>query len=161
MTAQTIEYPFRKRHLLSMSTCAACLTRVGGIDFDSCSSSFFRFGEHLSKECRPRGICNAFGKTVVLGHAVDLQVFDADDPIGIDNVSTFLMGEVLPSESDPFMHPRDSLAMFAPFRGSFCKLAVFALHLSELLFLFAEKAGVGNLFPSRERGKGGESDVNP
>jgi hypothetical protein len=38
---------------------------------------------------------------------------------------------------------------------------VFALHLGERLFLFAEKAGVGNLFPSRERGKGGESNVNP
>ena len=74
MTARTIEYAFRERHLLTMCTGAACLTRIGGIDFDERSASFSRFADELVKECRPRGICNAFRKTVVMNHAVHREV---------------------------------------------------------------------------------------
>src|SRR6266566_1759365 len=93
MTAGTIEYALTERHLLPMSTLAACLTRIGRVDFGKLASSFFRFGVQLSQECRPRGVCNAFGKTMVMGHAVDREVFHADDPIGIDDFAAFLMGE--------------------------------------------------------------------
>ena len=61
-----------------MSTGAARLTRIGRIDFDERSASFFRFARELGKECRPRGICNALGKTMIVNHAVDLQVFDTE-----------------------------------------------------------------------------------
>ena len=66
VTARTIEDPFRQGHLLSMSTHAAGLTRIGWIDFDQRSASFFRFARELTKEGRPRGIGNTFRQTVVL-----------------------------------------------------------------------------------------------
>src|SRR6266851_2698545 len=106
-TARTSEYPDIKRHLLAMSTPAACLACIGGIDFDERSASFFRFARELGKECRPRGICNAFGKTMVVGHPGHLQVFDTDDPKLIDDLAAFLMGEVLSPPRNPFMHTGD------------------------------------------------------
>src|SRR5438874_1493753 len=105
MTAGTSEYPDIQGHLLALSTLATCLTRIGRIDFDQLPTSFFRFVGQLTKEGRPRGIDNAFGKTMIMRHAVDVQVFDADDTEAINDLSAFLMGEVLPSERYPFMHP--------------------------------------------------------
>ena len=67
-----------------MSTPAAGLTRVGRLDFDERSASFFRFARELGKKCRPRGICNAFGKTMVVYHPIDSEVFHTDDPKAIE-----------------------------------------------------------------------------
>src|SRR5437660_11886237 len=79
-TAGTIEDTDIQGYLLPMSTPATGLARIGRIDFYELASSFFRFGVQLGKEGRPRGICNAFRKTMVVGHAVHLQVLHADDP---------------------------------------------------------------------------------
>src|SRR2546429_3565664 len=72
-TAGTIEDTDIQGYLLPMSTPATGLARIGRIDFDELASSFFRFGVQLGKEGRPRGICNAFRKTMVVGHAVHLR----------------------------------------------------------------------------------------
>jgi len=143
-----------------MSTPATCLTRIGGIDFDSYSSSFFRFGEQLSKECRPRGICNAFGKTVVVNHAVHLEVFYTDDPIGIDNLTTILMGEVLSSEANPLMDAGNNLAMLASLGSTLGKFGVLTLDLGKGLFFLAKEARVLYLSAIGESGKGFQPDIN-
>ena len=116
-TAGTIEYTDIQGHLLPMSTPATRLARIGRIDFDELASSFCRFGVQLGKESRPRGICNAFRKTMVVGHAVHLQVLHADDPIGVDDCTACLVGEVLPSPGDTLMHTGDRLAVLPPVSG--------------------------------------------
>ena len=160
MTAGTIEDALRERHLLSMSTDAACLTRIGRIDFDELPTSFFRFAGQLSKECRPRGIDNAFSKAVVMHHAVDRQVFDTDDSKAINNGTGLLMGKVITPELDPFMDTGYNFAMLAPLGCTFCQLRMFPLHLGKSLFFFPEKAWVRNFFTCRERSKGFESNIN-
>jgi hypothetical protein len=67
-----------QRHLLPMVTPAALLRRIGQVDFHQLSASFFRFARQLREKGRPSGICNAFGKTMVVNHAVDVQVLDTD-----------------------------------------------------------------------------------
>src|SRR6266699_573158 len=127
MTAGTSEDPHIQGHLLPMSTDAACLTRIGRIDFDQLSASFFRFARELTKERRPRGVCNAFCKTMIVNHPVHVKVFDADHPKAIYDLATFLMREVLPSELDAFMHTRDHLTVLATLRGPLGKLSMLAL----------------------------------
>ena len=144
-----------------MSTPAAGLTRIGRIDFDKRSASFFRFARELGKECRPRGICNAFGKTMIMNHPVDLQVFHTDDPETINDLPTFLMGEVLPSQADTLMHTCYDFAVLPSFWGALRKFGVFPLTLSQGFFFLAKEAGVLNLFTGRERSKGLESHINP
>src|SRR6266566_818832 len=160
MTKRTLEYPFREGHLLPISTLAACLTRVGRVDFDKSSASFCRFAVQLCKECRPRGVCNAFRQTMVMGHTVRLQVLHADDPIRIDDLAACLMREVLPPPSGTLMHTCYSLAMLTPFGCAFGKLGVLALHFGKRLFFLAEKARIVDLCPIRQGSECLESDIN-
>ena len=89
-----------------MSAPATGLTRIGGIDFDQRSASFFRFARELTKEGRPRGVCNAFRQTMVMNHPIHREVFDANDPIGVDDFTALLMGKILSSPSDASALPQ-------------------------------------------------------
>jgi len=160
MTARTIQYSDIQGHLLPMSTYATCLTRIGRIDFDKRSASFFRFARELSKECRPRGICNAFGQTVIMNHSVDLQVFHTDDPETIYDLAAFLVGEVVSSEGDPLMHSCYDLAVLPSLRRALRKFGVFPLPVSQGFLFFTKEPGVFNLFTGRECSKRFESHVN-
>jgi hypothetical protein len=160
MTAGTLEDPNIQGHLLPVSTGATCLTRIGRIDFGERSASFFRFARELGKECRPRGICNAFGQTMVVNHAVHLEVFYTDDPRGIDNLTTSLMGEVLSSEANALMDAGNTLAMLASLGSPLGKFGVLTLHPGKGLFFLAYEARVLYLSAIGESGKGVQPDIN-
>ena len=132
-------HPFTQGHLLSMVAPATILTGIGWVDFDSRSSSFFRFGEQLVKKSRPCRVLNAFGKTMVMGHSIHLQVFDADDPVGIDNFAAFLVREVLPPEANAFMDTGDGFTVFPSFRCTLSKLGMFALDFCQSLLFLAKE----------------------
>src|SRR6266702_1331389 len=149
-----------ERHFLSMVTPAAILGCVGRVHFDSCSASFFRFDEQLLKKSRPCCICNALRQTMIVNHPVHVQVFDTDHTETIDDLSTFLVGEGIPSEGDTLVNTSNNLAVFASLRCAFRQLGVLTLYFRQSLFFFAEEAGVRDLFSIGERGKGLESDVN-
>ena len=100
-------------------------------------------------------------KTMVVNHSVHMKVFDTDHTETIDDLFTFLVGEVIPSEGDTLVDTSNNLAVFASLPRAFRQLGVFALHFGQGLFFFAEKAGVRDLFPIGEGRKGLESDVNP
>ncbi len=161
VTARTIEDPFRQGHLMPITTHAASLTRIGWIDFDKRSASFFRFARELTKEGRPRGIGNTFGETVVMHHAVHAQILDRYHAKSLDDGTRLLMGEVLSSEGDPLMNTCHDLAVLTPLGCPFGKPSMLALHPRQSLFLLTEKARVGYLLSSRETSKNFESDVNP
>jgi hypothetical protein len=154
MTARTTECPDIQRHLLPVSTPAAILRCIGRVDFDKLASSFFRFGAQLGKECRPRGICNAFRQTMVMDHAIDAEVFYTDDPKAINNLTAVLVCEVLPSPSGTFMHTSYSPPVLTSLRRAFGKFAMLALDFCQGLFFPAKEPGIGNLFTCREGGKG-------
>jgi hypothetical protein len=161
MTARTLKYTLRERHDLSMSTPAACLTRIGRVDFDELSASLFRFARQLSKECRPRGICNAFSETMVMDHTVDREVFHTDGPEAINDLSTFLMGEIIAPEPYTFMDPCHGFSVLTTLRRPFSKFAMLTLHFCQGLLFLAEKAGMGDFRSIREGRKGFESHINP
>ncbi len=160
MTAGTIEDANIKGHLLAMSTLAACLTRIGRIDSNVQSPSFFRFGVQLTEKGRPGGICNAFGKTMVVGHSVHMQVFDTDDPMCVDDLVAFLVREILPPKGDPLMHTGYYFTVFPTFRCAFVKFGMLALDSGKSFFLFAKETRVSYLFTCREGRKGLESYIN-
>lgn len=140
---------------------AAILSGVGRSDLDELSASLFRFARQLRKELRPGRIMNAFGQTMLVGHAIDVEVFHTDDAKPSHNVMAVLVGEVGPSERDPLMDTSQRFAMLLALFGTFRKLAMPALHLCQGLFFLAEKARVLNFLSCREGRKGFQSDVNP
>src|SRR5437879_9712820 len=100
-----------ERHVLPVMASATILTGIGRIHFDSRSASFFRFAEQLVKKTRPRGVCNALSKTMVVHHPVDMQVFHTDDAEMVHDFPAFLMSEVVTPKSDTLIHTRHSFAM--------------------------------------------------
>src|SRR5581483_4978906 len=140
---------FTQRHLLSMVTSAALLRRIGRIDFDKDSPSFFRFGGHSVKELRPCRVTNALGQTMVMHHPIDVQVFHADDTETVYDLARLLMGEGISSEGNPFVNSGDGFAVLLAFRCFLCQFTMLALHLCQCLFLLAKEFGVGYLFTGR------------
>ena len=151
---------FRQRHDLPMVAPAAILTGIGRIDSDIFPTSLFRFAGQFAEKFRPRSIMNALSEAMVMGHAVDVQVFHADDPRGIDDLTTFLMSEIIPSELDPFMDSCHNFAVLASLRGTLRQLRVFPLDFRKSLFFLTEKAGVGYLFAIGERSERLQANVN-
>ncbi len=161
LTAGTIEDSHIQRHLLAMPTDAACLTRIGRVDSHVVSASFFRFAGQFAEKLRPGGIGNAFGETMVVGHAVDVQVFYSNHAVVIDDLAAFLVREVVASEGNPFMHASHNFAMLATLGCVFGEFAMLALRLSQRLLFLAKEARVLNLCAIRESRERLESDINP
>src|SRR2546421_4987394 len=128
MTARTSEDSEIQGHLLPMSTLATCLTRIGRIDFDQLSASFFRFARELTKEGRPRDVCNALCQTMIMNHPVHMKVFDADHTETVYNLPGLLMSEIISPELDTFMDTCDYLTVFATFRSTLRQFRVVTLH---------------------------------
>src|SRR5229473_992309 len=148
-----------QRHLLPVVTPAAILTGVGRIHLHQLPTSFFRFVGQFAEEFRPRGICNTFCKAMVKGHALHVQVFNADYPETVDNTAGLLVSEIVAPKLDTLMHPRNDFAMFPPLRRTFGKLRVLALDFRQSLLFLAEKAGIGYFFTRAERGKGFQTNI--
>ncbi len=151
---------FRQGHSLSMPTPAACLAGIGRVNFDERPASFFRFAGQLSKECRPRCVMNALCQTMVMHHPIYREVLYADDPMGIDDLTAFLVGEVTPSPRNPLVDTRYSFTVFATLRSTLRKFGVFALHLRQSLLFLTEKARVLYLSTIGKGSKRLESYVN-
>ena len=103
---------------------------------------------------------NALGKTMVVGHAVDMQVFNGHDAVVIDDLAACLVGEVVPPERYAFMHAGNDFAMLPTLGRALYELAVLALHVCQRFFFFAEKAGVLKRCAIRKGRKGLESNIN-
>jgi hypothetical protein len=115
MTILTIEYSLRKFELDtgSLTTSAARLASIGGIDFDKDAPSVSRFGTQLLEKATPRRIHDGLSQTVVFVHVVDTQIFYRYQAVAIDNLAALLMGEVLA------FSPLTGLAVLASLRWAF------------------------------------------
>ena len=91
---------------------------------------------------------------------VHRQVFDTDHSEMVNDLSTVLMGEIIPSELNAFMDPGNDFAVLLALLCAYGKLGVLALDFGQGLFFLAEKAGVLDLFPSRKRREGFQADIN-
>jgi hypothetical protein len=120
---------FTERHVLPIMTPAAILRCIGWTDFHQLAASFFRFALQLTEKSRPCRIMNAFGQTMGMRHAVHLEVFHANDAEAVNDVTTLLLGEVVPFELDTLMHTSHSFPVLLGFRRAFRQLAMFALCL--------------------------------
>ena len=147
-------------HRLPMVTPAAILRRVGRVDFEERSASFFRFAREMLKELRPCRVTDTFCQTMIMNHPVDMQIFDTNDPKGVDDRSALLVGEIVTSPFGSFMDPSDHLAMSTALFGPLLQFGVFVLHLGQGFFFGAKEVRVGNFLPVGEGGKGLETNIN-
>src|SRR5579859_4875079 len=95
-----------ERHLVPVSTSGTRLRRIGRVDLDELSASFFRFAGQVQEKGRPCRVTDTLCQTMSMHHAIDGQILNSNQAIPIDYLSAFLMGEIIPSKGDAFMHPR-------------------------------------------------------
>ncbi len=151
---------FTQGLFLPMMTPATILRRMGRVDFEERSASFFRFARKVLKELRPRRVRNTFCQTLIVDHPIHVQIFNTDGPERVDHLATVLMREVVASPFGSFMHTSDHFAMRAPLFRAFLQSAMLALHFCQCLFFFAQGTRVGNFLPIGERCKGFETNIN-
>ncbi len=93
-------------------------------------------------------------------HAIDGQIFNADNPKAIDDLPTPLVGEVLAPIGDTLVNLRDNVLVPDMIRRVLHCLAEFALHPRQIMLIFAEEAGIGNRLTGGERGKTGQANIH-
>ena len=72
------------------------------------------------------------------------------DPETVDNLPGLLVSEIVTTELDTLMHPRNDFAMFPPLRRTFGLLRVLALDFGQSLLFLAEKSGILNFGSIRQ-----------
>jgi len=154
MTARTGEYPLREGHLVPVSTLATGLARIGRVNFHQSSASFFRFARHLREKRRPGGVCNTLSKTMIMDHAIDVEILNTDHAKGIDNLSALLVGEILSTPRDTFINTSNRLAVLTAFRRTFGEFGVFALDFCQGFLFHTKETRIFDFLSIREGGKG-------
>jgi hypothetical protein len=152
---------FTERHFLPVMAPATLLTSVGGVHLHKQSASFFRFAQKSVEKPCPRGIVNAFGETMSMNQTVDVQVLHTDHPKAVNDLTAFLVREIVTAERDTLMHTSNDFAMLPALGRAFGQLGVRALDACQRLLFLAKKPGVLNRFPRRQGSKRLESDINP
>src|SRR5690349_15854479 len=112
IATRTSEYPIRQSELRKQAipTPIASLRSVGRINSNEGVASLCRFATHHTEKARPGRVHYAFGKTVILAHAVDMQIFHCYQPELIYDFAAVLMREVSSFETNTLMHSGDYLA---------------------------------------------------
>ena len=159
-TAGTFKDTLRQGHWLPVSASAACLRCVGRVNRREHSTSFYRFVVGHGEELRPSCIRNALCKATVVNHSVDVQVFNEDSSISVNNLSGFLMGEVLTLEPNAFVNPADDLTTFEPFRSTLRFFGKFALDFCKPLLFLLKIAGIVHYVSIGEGSEGVKANIN-
>ena len=149
-----------ERHHLSMVAPAAILRGIGRIDSNILSPSFFRFGGEFTEKFRPGCVMNALRKTMVMGHTIDVQIFNGYHTKPINDLAAFLMREIIPTELNPLMDTGYNLTVFPSLLRAFCQFRMLPLYSCELFFFLAEKAGIVNFIPIRQSSERLQPNIN-
>ncbi len=160
ITAGTFENPNIERHLLPVSAARAILGGVGGVDFNQCTTSVFSFVRKIVKELSPGRISDTFGKTMIMNHTIDIQVFDSDDTVLIDKLSAKLVSKVRTSVSYSFVDMRNDLASFI---SDGCTFGLFrhpSLGFSEGFLIRPKEAGIGDCLARRKSSETLQPNIN-
>src|SRR5438128_2202332 len=125
----------------NLHTTAMCRVACAcGIDMQrSTSGPFCLVGRKLNR-LTPRGISNAFGETVILDHASDIQLLENNNCVSGGKAMTQLMSKVFALIGHAFVYMRHCLAPFASFWTALCRGARFLLSLCQSFFFRAKEA---------------------
>ena len=159
-TAGTFKDTLRQGHWLPVSASAACLRCVGRVNRREHSTSFYRFVVGHGEELRPSCIRNALCKATVVNHPVDVQVFNENSSISVNDFAGFLMKKVLAFEPNALVNSGDDLTTFEPFRSTLRFFGKFALDFCKPLLFLLEKAGILHRVSIRERSKSVKANID-
>ena len=138
-----------RQSLADFTPAEAILARAGRIDLHDLTPSLFRFGTEYVEKGRPACIMHGLGEKVPR-HALDVQLFDGDQLVGIDQSPREFVVEVAPLVSDVFMDALKAEDGLAAASRSFAAPGHPALDASQLRLPASEPARIGNHLASAE-----------
>jgi hypothetical protein len=97
----------------------------------------------------PSCIANAFRQTMVLQHALFIQLFKNDYPIGIHQLPRQLVGKVLAPVGNPLVNMSHPFSPFGSFGCPIFCLRQAPLYFCQGLLVFAEETRIANFLSIR------------
>lgn len=130
------------------------------VDCNELSASFFRFAREHAEELPPTGIGNRLGKAMIADHPLDIQLFNGDDAEMINELSGFLVDEVMSAVGNALVNTAYYLSGLSSLRCALLKFAQLPLGFRQCLFVHPEEAEIGNLLPGRHGSERCQPDIN-
>ena len=91
-----------RQSLPDFTPAQATLARAGRVDLYDPAPSLFRFGAEYAQKGRPACIVHGLGEKAPR-HALDVEVFDNDQLVGVDQLPCDLVAEVAPLVGNVFV----------------------------------------------------------
>ena len=132
-----------RQSLADFTPAEAMLARAGRIDLHDLAPSFFRFGAEYVEKGRPARIVHGLGEEAPR-HALDVEVFDSDQLVGIDQLPRDLVAEVAPLAGNVFVGALETEHGLAAAARPLAASGNAALDASQLGLSAPEPARVGN-----------------
>ena len=114
------------------------LARSDRVHFHHSPSNFCRYGREVVQERTPARIVNLFGEHAP-GHAADVQLFDGDELVAVNDAARPFVREISPLVSDMLVHVLGFTDSLAP--------AVRPLDVARRFALYPTQASLGSLVP--------------
>lgn len=147
----------------ALATFLACASWFNCYNF---SSSFFRFEEKLLSKLRPGNISNTFIKFVtksfsmIIHHTFDFKFFNTNNPKLINNSTSLLMSEIMPSIRNSFVNTNNDLFKSLPSGRALSLFRQFSLCFGKSLLLSLKKTGVSYLLFGGKSSKSFQPNIN-
>jgi len=142
------------------TTTGARLTGIVRINCYYLTASFFRFVVEHVQQLAPSSIQNALGQIVISGHAGDIQIFDGDEGISIDELMTKLVREIAALVGSVLVGFGNLPAGIVPTPRAFLASCHTPLLLTQLLFSLAHVTGGIYRIPIRRGDDRGNAQID-
>jgi hypothetical protein len=153
--------PANTERLANLCATDACLARTRWIYLYEITPGAFSLVRNLIHKLRPSGITNTFSKVVISDHSLDVQIFNGDQAILINQPSRNPVVEVRALLLDVSMCALQKLDGFTSAMRTHPAPGNLALCASQLRLRFSIPARVINLRSIRECGKRCQADIYP
>jgi hypothetical protein len=141
-TNTATELPLLQRHLSSSSAVTAGLACIPWVDLYQCGTACDSLVFQHPDEIAPRSIVNMFSETMIMNHAVDIQILHSDEPISLRHPSGGLMKEIKPLIGNPKMLSSETTSRFQTVSAALDFSTHPALQKSQAFLRFDEITGV-------------------
>lgn len=159
-TARTSMHPNSKSLRNISSTVTTYLRSAIWIHTDDfATSAFCLVAKHLD-ELIPTGIRYRFSEMMIMDHPIDIQLFDSDETILVNETSTKFMEEIHPLVSDLFMASGNFDPCFTSVIASFDFTTKPSLQSFESSFRLDKASRVFDLCSIGEAGEPFQSNIN-
>ncbi len=159
-TTQTLELPFRERHILDIPTSATGSTCIFGINPNQLPTSSFNLVRQHLQEATPTCIVNTFSEMMIFNHISNIQFFNRNNFELFDNFKRGFMEKVLSLIKNSFVEFSNFKSFFFPISRTFLFPTQSSLKFKNFLFTFPQKFGIFNFSSIRQNSKTFNSNIN-